>query len=104
MNWSEIGPWLGPAIGGVLGLAGGIVGTWLSIRNTRGPRERSMVVKASIACWVFVAAFIAAVFWLPSPYKWVVSIPYVIVLILGITYWNRTQSRIRDEESGPNGP
>ena len=39
--------WIGAIAGAVIGLAGGAVGTWFSIRNTNGPRERAFMVKAA---------------------------------------------------------
>ncbi len=72
--------WIGGIAGGVIGLIGGIVGTYFSIKNTNGPRERAFMVKMSVVCWVL----------------W---IPYGILLPLGIVVGNRTQQRIRKEES-----
>jgi len=38
-------------------------------------------------------------FVLPNPYRYLLWIPYAILLPLGIVYANRTQQRIRKEES-----
>lgn len=91
---------LGGIVGSVIGVLGGAIGTYFSIRNTRGPKERAFVIKASVLCWVLVAAFVAAALLLPPPQRYLVWLPYAILLPLGILAWNRKQSRIRKEESG----
>jgi len=91
---------IGGLIGSAVGLLGGIVGTYFSIHNTRGPRERGFVIRASIATWVVLGAFLAALFLIPSPWCHLMWIPYGILLPIGIIKWNRTQARIRQEESG----
>jgi threonine/homoserine/homoserine lactone efflux protein len=86
-------------VGGIGGLAGGVVGTYFSIKNTNGPRERAFVTKAAIICWVAVLVFLAVLFALPNPYRWLVWIPYAILLPIGIKTWNKRQFAIRQEES-----
>jgi uncharacterized membrane protein YfcA len=90
---------IGGIIGGVVGLAGGMVGTYFSIKNTNGPRERAFMVKASIITWIAIILFLGLMFVLPNPYRYLLWIPYAILLPLGIVYANRTQQRIRKEES-----
>ena len=91
---------VGGIVGGAIGLLGGAVGTYFSVRNTLGPRERAFVIKASVICWVFVTAFLVAMFLLPSPQRFLLWVPYAILLPIGIRVWNRKQMRIRKEESG----
>jgi hypothetical protein len=43
---------VGGILGVVAGLAGGAVGTFASIKNTGGPRERQFMVRAAGAAWV----------------------------------------------------
>jgi len=90
----------GGIVGGAVGLAGGIIGTYFSIKNTNGPRERRFMVKAAIVGWVCIIAFLALLFLLPHPYRWFVWIPYGPVLVFGIIYGNKRQAQIRTEESG----
>ncbi|MGH9369286.1 MAG: hypothetical protein ACRD3M_16625 [Thermoanaerobaculia bacterium] len=94
---------LGAIAGSALGLLGGAIGTYFSIRNTRGPRERAFVVRASGIAWVAVTVFLAALLLLPSPYRFLLWIPYAILLPLGIWKWNRVQGRIREEEARARG-
>ena len=85
--------------GCLIGLSGGIIGTSASIRNTSGPRERAFVVKASIITWVVGAIFLTFLFLLPTPWRFLLWIPYGVFLPLGIIKGNRTQQRIREEEA-----
>jgi hypothetical protein len=88
------------AIGGcVIGLLGGLAGTYFSIKNTNGPKERAFMMKASAVCWVVVLAFLALMVLLPRPYSYLLWIPYAILLPLGVLYFNRKQARIRQEEA-----
>ena len=90
---------IGGLAGGFLGLVGGAVGTYFSIKNTRGPRERSFMVKVSTIAWVAITAFLAGLLALPKPYNLLLWAPYGIALPLGIHWCNRRQMKIRAEES-----
>ncbi|RME96253.1 MAG: hypothetical protein D6766_01215 [Verrucomicrobia bacterium] len=85
--------------GGFIGVAGGLIGTYFSIKNTNGPRERAFVVRSATVCWVAVLVFLGLLFALPHPYRWFLWVPYAILLAFGIVTVNRTQRRIREEES-----
>jgi uncharacterized membrane protein YfcA len=91
-------------VGALLGTAGGVLGgafgVWASLKNTKGPREKAFVVRASVLCVVFVSAFIVGMVLIPGWYKYLLWIPYMILLIFGICWGNRVQFRIRREESG----
>ena len=89
----------GGIVGGGLGLAGGVVGTYFSIRNTSGPRERAFMIRVSAIAWMVVTAFLAGLLLLPKPYNWVLWIPYGIALPLAIRSLNRRQQQIRAEEA-----
>ena len=89
---------IGGIIGSGLGLIGGVIGTWFSIKNTNGPRERAFMVKVSAIVWIGVTAFLAGLLLLPKPYNWFMWLPYAIALPLGIRGCNRRQLTIRAEE------
>ncbi|MGH8673988.1 MAG: hypothetical protein ACREVG_06735 [Burkholderiales bacterium] len=98
---------IGGIIGGTLGIAGGAVGTYFSIKNTAGPKERSFMFRVSAIAWIFVTAFLVGLFLVPNPFKWLLWIPYGIALPLGILWLNRRQQQIRKAEaaaraSGPS--
>jgi len=83
---------------GVIGLAGGVVETYFSIKNTNGPRERSFMIKSAVVFWIAILIFLG----LPNPHRWFMGIPYSILLLLGIIYGNRKQQAIRQAESQNN--
>lgn len=87
---------IGAILGGVLGVAGGAVGTYFSIRNTKGPMERAFMIKASVVTWVAVVLFVGLMFLLPSPYRYLLWIPYGILLPLGIVKMNKRLAEIRN--------
>ncbi|MEM4247980.1 MAG: hypothetical protein QXH80_01825 [Candidatus Nanoarchaeia archaeon] len=91
--------WIGGIAGGLLGLAGGIVGTYFSIKNTKGPRERSFVIKLCVMFWSLVIVFLILLFLLPGSISWFIWIPYCVILPTGISYFNRRQQAIRQQES-----
>lgn len=91
---------VGGLAGCLIGLVGGLIGTRASIRNTSGPRERAFVVRASIVFWSAGIVFLALLILLPTPWRFLMWIPFGILLPLGIIRWNRTQQRIRREEAG----
>lgn len=84
--------------GAAIGIAGGLFGTYASIRATQSARERVFVVRASLAFWAAMTAFATVLLILPVPYRHFLWIPYVLGLPVAITLWNRAQSRIREEE------
>ena len=43
---------------GIIGLIGGAVGTYASIKNTGGPRERQFMARAAAAIWIGIALFL----------------------------------------------
>jgi len=91
--------WIGGISGGFIGLAGGVVGTYFSIKNTNGPRERSFMIKSAVVCWITILLFLGLLIALPNPYRWYMWIPYSILLPLGIIYGNRRQQAIRQQEA-----
>jgi hypothetical protein len=90
---------IGGIAGLIIGTIGGIIGTFCSIRNTNGPRERAFTIKASVVMWIAGILFISLLLFLPTPYRWFLWVPYGILLPIVIISWNKTQQRIRNEES-----
>jgi Ca2+/Na+ antiporter len=88
----------GGIIGGVIGFMGGAVGTYLSIKNTAGPRERQFMVRSAIVIWIAVTTFVVLLLVLRSPYRWLMWIPYAVAVPVAIISLNRKQQAIRSEE------
>lgn len=63
----------GAVLGPILGLLGGLFGTWVSIRQTKSPREKRFVTKMAIITWV-------ALFML-------VGLPLILMLVGVIPKW-----------------
>jgi hypothetical protein len=90
--------------GGVVGVLGGVTGTYFGVKNTVGPRERAFVIRAAALCWAGVITFLAALWWTPAPYQFLLWVPYVLWLLPSIRAWNRRQEQIRREEAAATGP
>lgn len=88
------GLWIGIA-GAVIGVLGGVAGTYASLRAARSPRERHFIIKAAVVTWVGVTIFVALILTLSTPYKWLLWIPYTILLTLGIVWMNRRIAVLR---------
>jgi hypothetical protein len=89
---------VGGLVGSALGVLGGAVGTYFSIKNTSGPKERSFVIRAAVVAWLVVLALVAGLLLIPRPYNWFLWIPYGVLLAVGIRHWNRKQAEIRNQE------
>ena len=94
---------IGAILGPVIGVLGGLIGTYFSIKNTHGPRERRLMINAAIACWGLLAILAVAVMKWPAALRWF-FIPYLILLTVGIVFLNRKQQAIRCEETGVGKP
>lgn len=92
---------IGGLLGCVLGIAGGAIGTYFSIKNTNGPIERKFMVKVSVWTWIALTIFLVLLIILPSPYRFLMWVPYGIMLPLGIRHINKRQAEIRAMESSP---
>jgi hypothetical protein len=90
---------IGGIVGGAVGTLGGLVGTYFSIKNTTGPRERRFMIRVAVVAWITVSAFVAGLLLLPIPYNFLLWIPYGIALPFGIVWCNRRQQHIRGEEA-----
>jgi hypothetical protein len=98
MNSLELWIRVAAIAGSLLGFIGGIAGTYFSINNTNSPRERSFMIKSSVVCWIAILIFLGLILTLPNPWRYLMWIPYSILLPLGITIVNRKQQVIRQEE------
>lgn len=98
---------IGALIGSAIGVIGGAVGTYFSIKNTAGPKERTFMIRVALTAWLALLAFVAGLLAFPKPFNWLLWVPYGIGLPFGIRWCNRRQTQIRGEEaarrsSGPH--
>jgi len=98
MDWGLAGA----IIGSVGGIAGGVIGTYFSVKNTNSPREKAFMIRASVGIWFGVTIFLLMLFLLPTPYKWLPWIPYSVLLPITIITLNKRQAKIRQEENAHN--
>ena len=89
---------IGGITGSIIGIAGGLIGTYFSIKNTNGPKERAFMIKAATSFWILGIIFVALLLLLPSPYKWFMWIPYSILFPLSIHFMNRRLQQIKQAE------
>lgn len=88
------------AVGGtLLGFLGGVYGTWNSLQQTNGPRERAFVVKMAALYWIVVPLFVVSVFVLPAPWNQYIWLPYGLWLTYTIRRSDRKQMAIREDEA-----
>jgi hypothetical protein len=104
----------GGLIGTAVGILGGVIGTYASIRNARGPRERAFVIRAAAVFCAFVTLFLLALgaplflrgsfpvglaaLWMPL--LWAVYLP---LLFLFIRRANDGHARARAEDEAGAG-
>jgi hypothetical protein len=89
------------ALGGAaIGVAGGLLGTSVSIRRTPGPRERARMARAALVCWLLVIAFVLGLYFIPSWHKHLLWAPYAVLLVLWIRWCRRSQVRTIQERAG----
>ena len=96
----------GGVVGAVIGVAGGAYGSYCSIKNTNGPKERAFMVKVGWWNLIFLAVLLGLIFGmgyaLPQPYKLWAFLPMLLIvpaLVIGIPIVNQRQAQIRAEES-----
>ncbi|HAW28123.1 MAG TPA: hypothetical protein DCY03_08400 [Planctomycetaceae bacterium] len=88
------------AVGGtLLGLLGGVYGTWNSIQQTKGPRERAYVKKMALMFFIVVPLFVVLVFVLPDPWNYYIWLPYGLWLTTTIRRSALKQQAIREAEA-----
>lgn len=89
---------IGGILGSVLGILGGVVGTYFSIRSTNSRRERRFVVRAAILVWLALGLTALAVFYRPTLRAWA-WVPISVMVVVGVPLGNRRQEMIRREEA-----
>lgn len=88
------------AVGGtLLGFLGGVYGTWNSIQQTNGPRERAYVKKMALMFFIVVSLFVVLVFVLPDPWNYYIWLPYGLWLTSTIRRSALRQQAIREAEA-----
>jgi uncharacterized membrane protein YfcA len=89
---------IGGIIGSALGILGGVIGTYFSIRSTNSPRERRFVIRAAILVWLALGLMVVTAFYRPALREWA-WVPVGVMVVVGVPFCNRRQETIRLEES-----
>ncbi len=94
----------GAVLGPVVGLLGGIFGSWMSIKHTKSPRERRFMVKMGGAVWAALLLFIGLPLVLmltgviPRWAYWVLFAVFFALLLPLIIWSNARQRQIQIED------
>ena len=92
-------------LGPLVGLLGGIFGTWMSIKHTKSARERRFMVKMGIAGWLALLLLIAVPLVLavtgviPGWGYWVLFAVF-FALLLPLIIWGNARQRLIQIEDG----
>jgi hypothetical protein len=66
----------------VLILLIGVVGTFQSVKNSKGPKERTFAAQWNLLAWIAIAIFFMAVYFLPEPYNFMAVVLYFVAFPL----------------------
>jgi hypothetical protein len=97
-SWT--GWWVG-ILGAVLGLGGGIFGTYCSIKNTKTPAEKRFMIRYGVAGWlalvllVFVPLALRFSGVIPAWLEWALFALFFVLLLPSIRWANRRQAALR---------
>lgn len=105
----------GAVLGPILGLLGGVLGSWCSIKNTNSPRERRFMIRMTVLLWLLLFALVGlpltmVLAEMAPPWICWFCLGMFFVLLLPLIFWgNARQRRIQSEEGtcrrpGPTGP
>ena len=87
---------IGGIVGGAIGVLGGIAGTYFGIKRVANDAQRKFVIRCAVLAWVFVLAFVSLVIFLPSPWKYIMWVPYAIALPVAIIWCNKRLAHLNE--------
>jgi hypothetical protein len=92
---------IGAVLGTVVGIGGGIFGTYCSIKNTTTATERRFMVGYAIVIWlaiiflIFLPGFLSLLGIIPSWSQWALFVLFFLLLVPSIGWANRRQATLR---------
>jgi Ca2+/Na+ antiporter len=103
-QWHWLGGIVGGVLGTLLGIGGGVFGTYCSIRNTKTAAERRFMIRYSVVIWLAVISLVllpvalsqfgVIPVWLP----WVLTALFFVMLVPSILWANRHQAALRNTD------
>lgn len=87
--------------GSLMGITGGLLGTYASLSNAKTDEERRFLIWASIALWSGILLFIVLLMVTPLTFRWMIWGIYALTLPIAIRLINRRQERLRGELGPP---
>lgn len=92
---------IGGIAGCVIGVGGGLFGTYCAVKNAKTPAARRVTIRFSIAIWALVSTLLLLLYLLPFPYRGLVFLPYGIALGLLVRRGNREEALARAADETP---
>lgn len=85
----------------LVALVGGALGTWHNIRGVQGPRERKLVVRASIALWLLVGSMLAVLYVAPPKFRFAILLVYFVICPILLYRWSLAHqlARVADQRA-----
>ncbi len=101
----------GAVLGPIIGVLGGLFGSWMSVKHTKSPRERQFMLKTTLLIWTELIVLLSVLGLLlilarrdivPKKVFWTVfavaMTAHFVLLVPAIIWVNRRQRRIQKEE------
>ena len=84
---------IGTVLGSIVGVAGGLLGTWMSIRNMPRGEQRSFMARMAVVGWIGALGFCVALLLIPTSWNGFLWLVYVPGLFIFIRHVNRGSVR-----------
>lgn len=101
---------IGGIAGGAIGLMGGAIGTYFSIKNVRTEAERRFMIRCAVAMWIGLVGFVILPACLvvaklvPSWAAWCLWLPFMLIAIRMIPRLNRRAAELGGYGKPPASP
>jgi hypothetical protein len=100
-QWGWLAGAVGIVLGALIGLGGGVFGTYCSIKNTRTAVERRFMIRYSVVIWlavislVFLPVGLSQFGLIPVWLQWTLFALFFLMLVPSIIWTNRHQAGLR---------
>ncbi|GAB4316989.1 MAG: hypothetical protein Kow0019_17850 [Methanobacteriaceae archaeon] len=86
---------IGAIIGVTVGIIGGLIGSYYSIKNTKGPLEKTFIKKVILVFWIFGIIYLLLLITIPIPYNFLFMTCSFIIFPFFIRYINNKLKKIQ---------